>query len=59
MHLSLFFVEVRGGGEVGGGIPMGNPKILKKKSRNMSMGHGCLRYCQICRGLSLTKGNNS
>ena len=31
------------------------------KTRNVSIGHGCPRYCQICinRELSLTKGNNS
>ena len=30
------------------------------RTRNMSIGHGCPRYCQICinRELSLTKGNN-
>ena len=31
------------------------------KTRNVSMGHGCPRYCQIRinRELSLAKGNNS
>ena len=31
------------------------------KTRNVSIGHRCPRYCQICinRELSLTKGNNS
>ena len=31
------------------------------ETRNVSMGHGCPRYCQIRinRELSLTKGNNS
>ena len=31
------------------------------KTRNVSIGHGCPRYCQIYinRELSLTKGNNS
>ena len=31
------------------------------KTRNVSIGHGCLRYCQIhiYRELSLTNGNNS
>ena len=34
---------------------------LNVKTRNVSMGHGCPRYCQIRinRELSLTKGNNS
>ena len=33
----------------------------KFKTRNVSMGHGCPRYCQIRinRALSLTKGHNS
>ena len=32
-----------------------------EKTRNVSMGHGCPRYCQIRinRALSLTKGHNS
>ena len=32
-----------------------------KATRNVSMGHRCPRYCQICinKELSLTKGNNS
>ena len=34
---------------------------LLDKTRNVSMGHGCPRYCQIRinRALSLIKGNNS
>ena len=33
----------------------------QRETRNVSMGHGCPRYCQICinRALSLTKGHNS
>ena len=36
-------------------------KVRKRETRNVSMGHGCPRYCQIGinRELSLTKGNNS
>ena len=36
-------------------------KSLTEKTRNVSMGHGCPRYCQIRfnRALSLTKGHNS
>ena len=35
--------------------------LKKEETRNVSMGHGCPRYCQIRinRELSLTKGNNS
>ena len=35
------------------------PEVIK--TRNVSMGHGCPRYCQIRinRALSLTKGHNS
>ena len=37
------------------------PTKKKKKTRNVSMGHGYPRYCQIHinRALSLTKGHNS
>ena len=36
-------------------------KIRQFQTRNVSMGHGCPRYCQIHmnRALSLTKGHNS
>ena len=38
-----------------------NVKSVPDKTRNVSMGHGCPRYCQIHinRALSLTKGHNS
>ena len=36
-------------------------EMERVKTRNVSMGHGCPRYCQIRihRALSLTKGHNS
>ena len=38
-----------------------NDRKIIRKTRNVSMGHGCPRYCQIHinRALSLTKGHNS